>query len=57
MKRLITLASLTPAMAYAHAGDHSGHGPAHALAAPDHLAVLALLAGVAGLVIWAVVRR
>jgi hypothetical protein len=52
MKRILSVALLTPSAALAHAGDHRSDGLIHFLSQPDHLALIALGAAVLGYAVW-----
>ncbi|WP_378946599.1 hypothetical protein [Paracoccus sp. R86501] len=51
MRALITVAVLSPSVAFAHQGDHSHSAPTHLLTEADHLIMLGLVA-TAGVVAW-----
>ena len=52
MKRITALFAALPSSALAHAGDHSARGLTHLLTEPDHLALIAVLVGVAAWVVY-----
>ncbi|WP_395541228.1 hypothetical protein [Neotabrizicola sp. sgz301269] len=56
MKPVAAALFFLPSAALAHTGDHHGAGLWHLLTEPDHLAMIAAVAAVLGLVIYRRVR-
>ena len=57
MKNLFVLSVAVPSAAFAHTGDHHATGIAHLLTEPDHLAMIAVVVGVLGYLVYKWARQ